>query len=219
MKKQKQKKIGARKEEKEPALEASKSEESPVSAEPPIQDVDGTKEEDQVDSKAPEETVSDLTSTSHQRQASLSLQSKMRSSSFRASSGGPLSPNYAPFSPDGDTAPDIYRKQALRIEELEKETKRLAKEASDGERRWRKAEEELEELREAEDDTTPKMGTRPESSGELDKLVRFFVTYRVLSLLITPFRGVKSQLSNDKTPNFKPKPHEPQDMAPHPPYP
>ena len=181
--------------------------------------MDGTKEEEGGDSKAPEETISDLNPTAHQRQPSLSLQSKMRSSSFRAASGGPLSPNYAPFSPDGDTAPDIYRKQALRIEELEKETKRLAKEASDGERRWRKAEEELEELREAEDDTTPKMGTRPESSGELDKLVRFFVTYRVLSLLITPFRGVKSQLSNDKTPNFKPKPHEPQDMAPHPPYP
>lgn len=179
MKKQKQKKTGAKKEEKEPTPEFSRSEESPVQAEPPVQDVDGTKE-GEGDSRTPEETVSDLTSTSHQRQPSLSLQSKMRSSSFRASSGGPLSPNYAPFSPDGDTAPDIYRKQALRIEELEKENKRLAKEASDGERRWKKAEDELEELREAEDDTTSKRDIISGSSGVLDKLVLLIVSYSLL---------------------------------------
>lgn len=169
MKKQKQKKAGAKKEEKEPVPEASTSEEIPEPQnEPQLQDVDGTKEEEGGD-KAAQETFPELNTTSHQRQPSLSLQSKLRSSSFRAA-GGPLSPNYAQFSPDGDTAPDIYRKQALRIEELEKETKRLAKEASDGERRWRKAEEELEELREAEDDTTSK-DTSPGSSGELEKLV------------------------------------------------
>jgi hypothetical protein len=172
MKKQKQKKIGAKKEEKEPAPESSKSEESPVQAEPPIQEADGTKVEEGDDGKAPEEAVSNLGATLHQRQPSLSLQSKMRSSSFRASSGGPLSPNYPPFSPDGDTAPDIYRKQALKIEELEKENKRLAKETTDGERRWKKAEEELEELREAEDDTTSKKNIGSGSSEELEKLVR-----------------------------------------------
>jgi hypothetical protein len=202
MKKQKQKKIGTKKEEKEPALEASKSEESPVSAEPPIQDVDGTKEEDQVDSKAPEETVSDLTSTSHQRQASLSLQSKMRSSSFRASSGGPLSPNYAPFSPDGDTAPDIYRKQALKIEELERDNKRLAKEASDGERRWKKAEEELEELREAEDDTTSRKDISSGSSAELEKLVvAHFLSATVLLTMTPERRNYSSPTAECTTPS------------------
>jgi len=96
----------------------------------------------------------------------------MRSSSFRHSSGGPLSPSYG-FSPEGDTAPDIHRKQALRIEELEKENKRLAKEASDGERRWKKAEEELEDLREADDESgkdAAKPVSDPGSSNELEKL-------------------------------------------------
>lgn len=51
---------------------------------------------------------------------------------------------------DGESAPDIYRKQVARIEELERENKRLLKENSDGEKRWKKAEDELEDLREAE---------------------------------------------------------------------
>lgn len=73
---------------------------------------------------------------------SLAQQSKLRSTSFRAGSGsGPVSP--VPFSPDGDTAPDIYRKHVARIEELERDNKRLAKEAADSERRWKRAEEAL----------------------------------------------------------------------------
>ena len=97
----------------------------------------------------------------------------MRSSSFReGSTTGPISPNFG-FSPEGDTAPDIYRKQAIRIDELEKENKRLAKEASDGEKRWKKAEEELEDLREAEDDSSPKKGgsSSSGSSHQVEKLV------------------------------------------------
>lgn len=123
------------------------------------------------DSKEADETVPDL-DNSHQRQPSISVQSKMRSSSFRASSGGPTSPGYG-FSPEGDTAPDIYRKQAVRIEELEKENKRLAKEASDGEKRWKKAEEELEDLREAEGDSAKGKDTSSGigSSEENEKLV------------------------------------------------
>jgi hypothetical protein len=91
----------------------------------------------------------------HGRQPSLSLQSKIRSTSFRrTSTHGPLSPTSAslelpPLTPDGDTMPDIYRKQALRIEELDRENRRLEREVQDGEVRWRKSEEELEELREA----------------------------------------------------------------------
>lgn len=95
----------------------------------------------------------------HNRQPSLSLQSRMRSSSFRRTSfsQAPLSPttnaakspNLPPLSPEGDAVTEIYRKQASRLDELEKENRRLAKEARDSESRWRKTEDELEELREA----------------------------------------------------------------------
>ena len=97
-------------------------------------------------------------SSSHARQPSLSLQSRMRSSSFRRTSvsQAPLSPtsnsskapNLPALSPDGDAVTEIYRKQAFRLEELERENKRLFKEAEIAESRWRKTEEELEELRE-----------------------------------------------------------------------
>ena len=159
-----------------PEAEVTKVEEAPETEPAPVANVtspDETKGPSATDSKAEEETVSELGKASHGRQPSLSLQSKMRSSSFRQSSGGPLSPSYG-FAPDGDTAPDIFRKQAIKIEELEKENRRLAKETSDGEKRWKKAEEELEELREAEDDSTsrsrdPTPGTVP--IQELEKLV------------------------------------------------
>jgi len=91
----------------------------------------------------------------HGRQASLFSQSKMRSDSFRkTSTAGPLSPSAVsgalpPLTPDGETMNDIYRKQALRLEELESHSKRLEKEAKDGETRLRRSEEELEQLREA----------------------------------------------------------------------
>ena len=94
----------------------------------------------------------------HHRQPSLSLQSKMRSSSFRRTSipQTPLSPttngskqlSLPALSPDGDAVTEIYRKQAFRLDELEKENKKLLKEIEISESRWRKTEEELEELRE-----------------------------------------------------------------------
>lgn len=59
-----------------------------------------------------------------------------------------------PFSPDGDTAPEIYRKHVARIEDLEKDNKRLVKDSADAEKRWKKAEEELADIREADGDTT-----------------------------------------------------------------
>jgi len=76
------------------------------------------------------------------RQPSISLQSKIRSASFRQGA--------TPTSPGADTddVPDVYRKQIARIEELERENKRLAREASEHQARWQKNEEELEELRE-----------------------------------------------------------------------
>lgn len=98
--------------------------------------------------------------------ASLAQQSKARSSSFRTGSGsgpsGPLSPG--PGSPEGATAPEIYRKQVARIEELEKENERLTKDNSEAEERRSKAEEALEELRES--------AGKAESGDEVLKLVR-----------------------------------------------
>lgn len=99
--------------------------------------------------------------------ASLAQQSKARSASFRKPSiSGPLSPGL--FSPEGETAPDIYRKHVARIEELEKENKRLAKEAADAEKRWQKAEEELADLREDDGEGGGRGGG---ADGQVEKLV------------------------------------------------
>jgi len=100
-----------------------------------------------------EPAVEDAPPESQDTVPSLAEQSKARSTSFRkASISTPLSPGLqaGPLSPGSETAPDIYRKQVGRIEELEKENKRLAKEAADSEKRWQKAEEELADLREAD---------------------------------------------------------------------
>lgn len=102
---------------------------------------------------------------------SLAEQSKLRSTSFRSGSG-PASPG--PLSPDGDTAPDIYRKHVARIEELERENKRLAKESGDAEKRWRKAEDELADLREAENADKKAPG-----SDQVERLVRSFMSKRL----------------------------------------
>ncbi|KAL3422494.1 hypothetical protein PVAG01_06650 [Phlyctema vagabunda] len=191
LKKQKAKKAGGKKEEKtEAAAEGPKVDEAAETEKPATPPAETTAQDDedeppraekqeQADAAAPEplapdggdetgdtgEKVSELTpARPHQRQPSISVQSKLRSSSFKQGAG-PLSPGM--FSPDGDTAPEIYRKQATRIEELEKENKRLAKEAADGEKRWKKAEDQLEDLRDADGDT--KVASEG-SSAEVEKL-------------------------------------------------
>ncbi|KAL6815444.1 hypothetical protein GGI42DRAFT_108494 [Trichoderma sp. SZMC 28013] len=117
--------------------------------EPKVEEEPKTEEE----SKAEEEPLEKAVDSPPSDTPSLAQQSKLRSTSFRAGSivglgPGPMSPG--PFSPEGDTAPDIYRKHVARIEELEKENKRLAKDATDLEKRWKKAEEELADLRESD---------------------------------------------------------------------
>jgi hypothetical protein len=168
LKKKNTKKTGIKKEEKD---------ESPPAAEPekagPEPDTATTEAElnpeDEKAAKDEGDTVSELNrGASHQRTPSMSQQSRMRSSSFKQ---GLPSPGYG-FPTDGDTAPEIHRKQAMKIEELERENKRLAKEAIEGERRWKKAEEELEELRDAEGDSAAK-GAGGGTSGEIEKLVCF----------------------------------------------
>ena len=131
---------------------------------------DGVERAEPGEEKAEEDNPEDKTSAieddkveeaSPSSTPSLAQQSKMRSTSFRVGTG-PASPG--PFSPDGETAPEIYRKQVTRIEELEKDNKRLAREMAEAEKRWQKAEEELADLREAE-------GERKGGSDETAQLV------------------------------------------------
>ncbi|KKZ64511.1 hypothetical protein EMCG_01390 [[Emmonsia] crescens] len=123
--------------------------------------------EPEPDTSAKEPTnESPSTRTAHARKQSLSVQSKIRSSSFRRSSigqqtggdGQPVpspsllnikSPSLPPLSPDGDAVPEVFRKQALRLEELERENRRLERELEDVGARWKKSEEKLEDLRDA----------------------------------------------------------------------
>jgi len=181
MKKKKAKKAGAKKDDKSDAVELvaeapnsnEKLEETEEPETPTLQDTKEA-EEPGINSEEKSPDTETFPNLQHQRQPSISLQSKLRSSSFRQSSA-PISPGL--FSPaDGDTAPDIYRKQALKIDELEKENKRLAKEAADGEKRWKKAEEELEDLRDADGDSSKAKEPAPTGvlSAEVEKLVRNF---------------------------------------------
>lgn len=121
----------------------------------------------------------------HGRQPSLSIQSKMRSSSFRKSSvsQGSVSPSPAaalkspslpPLTADGDSVQEVYRKQSTRIEELEKDNKRLEKELEEGTGRWKKTEDQLEDLREASVDIAElkdKLEKAEQKAADIDALV------------------------------------------------
>ncbi|PHH64341.1 hypothetical protein CDD81_4698 [Ophiocordyceps australis] len=100
---------------------------------------------------------------------SLAQQSKLRSTSFRSGPGlPPISPGLvSPDGSSGDTAADIYRKHVARIEELERDNKRMAKETADAERRWKKLEEELSDLREAEN---TEVSAKPTGDDAQEKL-------------------------------------------------
>ncbi|RHZ60810.1 uncharacterized protein CDV56_107431 [Aspergillus thermomutatus] len=120
----------------------------------------------------------------HTRQPSLSIQSKMRSSSFRkgsvsqgSSSTSPSnalkSPSLPPLTGNGDSVHEVYRKQSMRIEELEKENKRLEKQLEESTSRWRKTEEQLEDLREASVDAAElkdKLEKAEQKAAETDEL-------------------------------------------------
>ena len=149
---------------------------------------------DTKDEAKPEKSTDDAagpftSNDAHNRQPSLSIQSKMRSSSFRRQSlsQGPLSPtangskspDLPALTPEGDSINAIYRKQAARVDELERENRRLAKEAQEHEKRWRKTEDQLEELREASGDVA-QLKTRAEQADarmeEFNKVVSLAVT-------------------------------------------
>lgn len=116
-----------------------------------------------------DEEPSDLPSSrpAHGRKPSIAVESRQRSESFYRSgnSGIPKSPG--PLSPGGGVTSEVYREQAQRIEELEKENKRLASEVEENQERWRKGEEELEELRESRGD----VAVAVEKGKEADELV------------------------------------------------
>jgi chromosome segregation ATPase len=113
----------------------------------------------------------DESKPSHTRQPSASQQSRLRSTSFRAAGTSPplKSPTSggmtAPLSPS-DEAADIYRKQASRIEELEKQVKQLESQAA----KLPALEEEVEELRESSSDANANVASLKEKARESDSL-------------------------------------------------
>jgi hypothetical protein len=104
---------------------------------------------------------------SHGRKPSVAVESRQRSESFYRSgaAGTPTSPNLA--APAGGITSEVYREQAQKIEELERENKRLASEVEESQSRWKKGEEELEEFREGRGD----VALAVEKGKEADKLV------------------------------------------------
>lgn len=166
MKKKKLKKEAAPKNDNDGAAETSLTEAAPEAAPEPNEGAPAHVPATHVaadDEKAVSDEKSDEPSSSGA--PSLAQQSKMRSTSFRA--GSATSPP-VPLSADGDTAADIYRKQAARIEELERDNSRLTKDVAEAEKRWNKAENELSDLREAEGETPGSKGR----DDEVEKLVR-----------------------------------------------
>ena len=105
------------------------------------------------------------------RQPSLSVQSKMRSSTFRQNAGITSPP--LPDS-DGSSAPELFRKQSVRLDELDKENKRLERELQAADARWKKTEEQLEDLREANADAAQlreKLASAEKKAEEVEQLV------------------------------------------------
>lgn len=129
------------------------------------------------------------------RQPSLSIESKARSSSFRQGAA-PLSPSASnvkspvlpPLSPQGDTMTDIYRKQASRLEQLEKDNRRLERELDESEEGRRKAEDRVEELIESTAEVTALRGKvqKAESTEEsLEKMVQWILHWDRARMLLT----------------------------------
>ncbi len=153
-----------------------------------------TKDQKQPESAIESQAVDDPPSDkAHNRQSSISLQSQMRSSTFRRTSvsQAPLSPPpneikspiLPVLSPEGESINEIYRKQTLRLDELEKENKRLAKEARDIRLRWEKAEEELEDLRESSSDLAKLRERAAKVDAQADEIDRLVWSSMLLSIV------------------------------------
>ncbi|RMY70511.1 hypothetical protein D0863_05743, partial [Hortaea werneckii] len=142
------KKGGSKKKEDKSAKDEAKAEVE--AAEAAVGDEAGEDKEAPEDDKKPEEDIEEDSGETAAKdvessgKTSESKQSKQRSESFRQGSSGPLSP--------GAEVQDLYKKQASRIEELEKESKSYKQQQEEGASRLAKAEEELEKLREDSSD-------------------------------------------------------------------
>lgn len=158
--KKKNKKASASKKPKEEAAKDDASETAAESVEATTPAGQATEDDKAIDDRPDDDEDDKPSDASPSSTPSLAQQSKLRSTSFRtgAGAGSPGAEG------GGDTAPDIYRKHVARIEELEKENKRLTKESTDSDKRWKKAEEELADLREAE-------GDAPKDVDDTEKLV------------------------------------------------
>ncbi|KAI9742291.1 MAG: hypothetical protein M1818_004191 [Claussenomyces sp. TS43310] len=219
LKKQKAKKAGGKAEEPAaPAVtESVKSEEQPADdAGQGAEDVAETQSPADDGAETPEAATAGEppadSATARARQPSVSVQSKMRSSSFRqGANAGPLSPSPG-FNPEeAGSAPEIYRKQAAKIDELERENKRLARAAGDAEKRWRKAEDELEDLREGE-------GSRPASvvqaGGSASEVEKLKTEIAALQRQNTQLQAQSSRSSrHGTTPSVSHLPIQPEDLS------
>lgn len=102
----------------------------------------------------------------------------MRSTSFRRTQGAqvPTSPSLngskSPILNPEDDVTEIYRKQAARLDELEKETKRLTKAHLDAETRYKRAEEELEDLRETSSEMASLKSKVSQSASLADEVAK-----------------------------------------------
>ena len=135
----------------------------------------------------------------HGRQPSLSIQSKMRSSSFRKTSfsHGSVSPSPSttlkspslpPLTGEGNEVHEVYRKQSTKIEELVNDNKRLEKELEEATGRWKKTEDQLEDLREASVDVgelKDKLQKAEEKAAGIDELVGSFMEVSPLAMELT----------------------------------
>lgn len=183
MKKQKAKKAGGAKKKEEKTDVSAEAEASNTTADVdstiPAADVNATPEESAPEPAEPTNDISGPTEDddepselpvpkpSHGRKPSVAIESRQRSESFYRS-GAPVSPSALSPGGGGGVTSEVYREQALKIEELEKENKRLANEIEESQNRWTKGEEELEELREGKGDVALAM----EKAKEADNLVR-----------------------------------------------
>ncbi|CBX98612.1 hypothetical protein IAQ61_007765 [Plenodomus lingam] len=159
---------------------AADGETKPEEGAPEAREVTTEPAEPTEDGDAPSELP--VPKITHGRKPSVAIESRQRSESFYRS-GAPVSP----LSPGGGgVTSEVYREQAQKIEELEKENKRLASEVEENKNRWKKGEEELEELRESKGD----IAVAVEKAKEADKLK-------------TEVESLKRQLSQLQTQNSK----------------
>ncbi|TKA22506.1 hypothetical protein B0A50_07972 [Salinomyces thailandicus] len=169
LKKEQQKKgkktTGKKKEDKAAKEEAKAEVEA---AEAALQDEPGESANAAEDGKAEEDNGDDVEDedaskeTETAERPSESMQSKQRSESFRQGVSGPLSP--------GAEVQDLYKKQAARIEELEKEGKASRQQQEEGAARLAKAEDELERLREDSSNVTELKSKANEVDGLKEEL-------------------------------------------------